>query len=238
MRRIDVLFTQAPYLGYRKITAILKREGHFVNTKRVRRLMQKMGLEAIYCRPNTSAPNPQHRIYPYLLEDVAIFRPNQVWATDITYIRLSAGWAYLVAIIDWHSRYVLSWRLSTTMTVEFCVDALNEALLQATPDIFNSDQGSQFTSDAFTHTLIEAGVAISMDGRGSYQDNIFTERFWRSVKYENVYLREYASLKEAQIGIGAYINSYNGWRPHEALGYKTPEEIHFGLASWIDCEYE
>ena len=231
MRRIDVLFTQAPYLGYRKITAILQREGHGINGKRVRRLMGRMGLEAIYCKPNTSKPNPKHRVYPYLLGTVAIIRPNQVWATDITYIRLAAGWAYLVAIIDWHSRYVLAWRLSGTMSVEFCVEALQDALTRGTPDIFNTDQGSQFTSDAFTAVLLAHGIKISMDGRGSYQDNIFTERLWRSVKYEEVYLREYATLKEAQASIGAYFLRYNTWRPHEALAYKTPAQVHFALAA-------
>lgn len=230
-RRMDALFTQAPYLGYRKMTAILRREGHSVNSKRVRRLMALMGLQAIWCRPNTSKPNPAHRVYPYLLNDLAILRPNQVWATDITYIRLATGWAYLVAIMDWHSRYILAWRLSPSMEVGFCVEALEEALTQGTPDIFNSDQGSQFTSEAFTGVLLAADVAISMDGRGSYQDNIFTERLWRSVKYEEVYLKEYASFREAKAGIGAYIRRYNAWRPHEALGYLTPEQVHFGLAA-------
>ncbi len=229
MRRIDVLFTEAPYLGYRKITAILQREGHGVNTKRIRRLMCMMGLQAIYCKPNTSAPNPEHRIYPYLLKKVPIIRPYQVWATDITYIRMPQGYCYLVAIIDWFSRYVVAWKLSTTMTVDFCLEALDEALLSGKPDIFNSDQGSQFTSEAFTKQLQTAGILISMDGRGSYHDNIFTERFWRSVKYEEVYLREYANIKEAEAGIGAYIHRYNTWRPHEALGYKTPADIHFAL---------
>jgi putative transposase len=230
MRRIDVLFTQAPYLGYRKVTAILRREGHGVNGKRVRRLMRRMGLEAIYCKPNTSAPHPEHRIYPYLLKGVAIVRPNQVWATDITYIRMPRGFAYLVAIIDWFSRYVLAWRLSGTMTVEFCLEALEEALENATPYIFNSDQGSQFTSEAFTARLTAAHVQISMDGRGSYHDNIFTERLWRSIKYEEVYLKEYTSLKEAEASISAYLHSYNTWRPHEALAYKTPADVHFTLA--------
>jgi putative transposase len=230
MRRIDVLFTQAPYLGYRKITAILRREGHRVNGKRVRRLMRRMGLEALYCKPNTSKPHPEHHVYPYLLKDIAIVHPNQVWATDITYIRMPRGNVYLVAIMDWFSRYVLAWRLSAAMTVEFCLEALEEALSQATPDIFNSDQGSQFTSEAFTSRLLAAGAQISMDGRGSYHDNIFTERLWRSVKYEEVYLKEYASFKEAEASISAYIRSYNTWRPHEALAYKTPAQVHFALA--------
>lgn len=230
MQRIDVLFTHAPYLGYRKVTAILQREGYAVNGKRVRRLMRRMGLEAIYCKPNTSASHPGHRIYPYLLDGLAIIRPNQVWATDITYIRMPRGFAYLVAIIDWFSRYVLAWRLSNTMTVEFCLEALEEALSHAIPGIFNSDQGSQFTSSAFTSRLEAARVQISMDGRGSYHDNIFTERLWRSVKYEEVYIKEYANLREAEAGIAAYFHSYNTWRPHEALAYKTPQQVHFALA--------
>ena len=231
MRRIDVLYTQAPYLGYRKMTAILRREGHAINTKRVRRLMRVMGIEAIYCKPNTSTPNPAHRIHPYLLKNVAILRVNQVWATDITYIRLASGWAYLVAILDWHSRYVLAWKLSANMEVGFCLETLEAALTLGKPEIFNSDQGSQFTSEAFTSALTAADVAISMDGRGSYHDNIFTERLWRSVKYEEVYLKEYANLKEAESGISAYLQRYNTWRPHQALGYKTPEQIHFALAT-------
>lgn len=229
MHRIDVLYTEAPYLGYRKMTVLLQREGHAINSKRVRRLMRVMGLEALYCKPNTSKPHPGHHVYPYLLKGLAIIRVNQVWATDITYIRLSSGWVYLVAIIDWYSRYVISWRLSESMDVSFCLEALDEALSQATPEIFNSDQGSQFTSEAFTARLQAAEVAISMDGRGSYHDNIFTERLWRSIKYEEVYLKEYGSLSEAEEGIAAYINRYNHWRPHQALGYKTPAQVHFAL---------
>ena len=230
MRRIDVLYTQAPYLGYRKITAILRREGHAINGKRVRRLMRRMGLEAIYCKPNTSKPHPAHRVYPYLLKDVAILRPNQVWATDITYIRLSKGWCYLVAVMDWHSRYVLSWKLCANMESGFCVDALEEALTHATPDIFNSDQGSQFTSEAFTAVLLAHDVRISMDGKGSYQDNIFTERLWRTVKYEEVYLKEYASLEQANAALTQYFCFYNQERPHQALAYQTPAQAHFALA--------
>jgi len=192
--------------------------------------MRVMGIEAIYCKPNTSKPNLAHRVYPYLLKNVSILRVNHVWATDITYIRLASGWAYLVAILDWHSRYVLAWKLSATMEVGFCVEALEAALALGKPDIFNSDQGSQFTSEAFTSALTAASIAISMDGRGSYHDNIFTERLWRSVKYEEVYLKEYATMKEAESGISAYLRRYNTWRPHAALGYKTPEQIHFALA--------
>jgi len=237
MRRIDSLFTDAPYLGYRKITAILRREGHVINGKRVRRLMQRMGLQAVYPRPNTSKPHPNHIIYPYLLKDVAIVRPNQVWATDITYIPLGKGWCYLVAIIDWFSRYVVSWRLSTTMEVGFCVQALDNALATAHPEIFNSDQGSQFTSQAFTECLKQAGVLISMDGRGSYHDNIFTERLWRSVKYEEVYLKEYTTIEQAEAALAEYFERYNHWRPHQALAYKTPADIHFFLEENPACGY-
>lgn len=230
MRRIDEVYTHSPYLGYRKITVILRREGEAVNPKRVRRLMRLMGLEAVYCKPKTSQRNPEHRVWPYLLKNFTISKPTQVWATDITYIRIASGWVYLVAIIDWYSRYVVAWRLCESMDVSFCLDALAQALEQGRPEIFNSDQGSQFTSAAFTSMLLEKGIAISMDGRGSYHDNIFTERLWRSVKYEEVYLKEYKNKEQAEKGIGAYLKSYNSWRPHEALDYKTPAEVHFSLA--------
>lgn len=224
MRRIDELYTRYPFLGYRKLAVMLG-----VNAKRVLRLMRVMGLQAVYCKPNTSKPHPQHRIYPYLLKHLAIVRSNQVWAADITYIRLARGWCYLVAIIDWHSRYVLAWRLSATMESGFCVEALEEALTQGTPDIHNTDQGTQFTSEAFTSVLTEAGVAISMDGKGSYQDNIFTERLWRTVKYEEVYTKEYTSIEQAQAALAAYFRFYNHERPHQALGYQTPQQVHFAL---------
>ncbi len=225
MRRIDELYTRHPFLGHRKLAVMLG-----VNAKRVLRLMRVLGLQAVYQKPNTSKANPAHRIYPYLLKKLAILRPNQVWATDITYIPLARGWCYLVAIIDWHSRTVLAWRLSANMESGFCVDALQDALTQGTPDIFNTDQGSQFTSDAFTGMLIAANIRISMDGRGSYQDNIFTERLWRSVKYEEVYLKEYVTLEQAKAALTAYFRFYNSRRPHQALGYKTPHQVHFALA--------
>jgi putative transposase len=230
MRRIDELYTAHPFLGYRKLGALLRADGLAVNNKRVLRLMRVMGLQAVYCKPNTSKRNPAHRIYPYLLKNLAIVRPNQVWATDITYIRLSRGWCYLVAVMDWHSRAVLAWRLSANMESGFCVEALKEALTQGTPEIFNSDQGSQFTSDAFTGVLIASGIRISMDGRGSYQDNIFTERLWRSVKYEEVYLKEYATLEQAKAALAEYFRFYNTRRPHQALSYQTPNRVHFALA--------
>jgi putative transposase len=230
MRRLDELYTAHPFLGYRKLRKLLQREVHVVNGKRVLRLLRRLGLQAIYPKPNTSAPHPKHPIYPYLLKNLAITGPCQVWSTDITYIRLRRGYCYLVAVIDWYSRYIVSWRLSATMESDFCVDALSEALTQGTPNIFNSDQGSQFTSFAFTDVLREAGVRISMDGRASYQDNIFTERFWRSVKYEEVYLKDYATIEDARASLAGYIAFYNAQRPHQALAYQTPEQVHFALA--------
>jgi putative transposase len=231
MRRLDELFTAHPFLGYRKLTAMLQAEGLTVNHKRVRRLLRQMGLSAIYQAPNTSKRHPLNPIYPYLLKQVAIVRPNQVWATDITYIRMGCGWCYLVAILDWHSRAVLAWRVSETMETTFCLEALEEALaLYPAPEIFNTDQGSQFTSSSFTGILTQAGITISMDGKGSYMDNIFTERLWRSVKYEEVYLREYTSLLHAEQCLGKYFEFYNHHRPHQALGYKTPFQVHVPLA--------
>lgn len=222
MRRIDELYTRHPFLGYRKLAVMLG-----VNAKRVLRLM---GLQAVYCKANTSKPHPGHRIYPYLLKRLPIVRSNQVWAADITYIRLARGWCYLVAIIDWHSRYVLAWWLSANMESGFCVEALEEALSHGTPDIHNTDQGTQFTSEAFTSVLNKAGVAISMDGKGSYQDNIFTERLWRSVKYEEVYTKEYLTIEQAKTALTAYFEFYNVERPHQALDYQTPVQVHFALA--------
>lgn len=230
MRRLDALYTAHPFLGYRKLTKLLQREGHTVNRKRVLRLMRLLGLQAIYPKRDTSKPHPKHPIYPYLLRNLAITGPCQVWATDITYIRLRRGTCYLIAVMDWYSRYVISWKLSATMESDFCVAALRDALAQDTPAIFNTDQGSQFTSFAFTDVLREAGVRISMDGRASYQDNIFTERLWRSVKYEEVYIKDYATLADAHAGLAAYIAYYNTQRPHQALAYQTPEQVHFALA--------
>lgn len=231
MRRIDELFTRYPFLGYHKLGAILRREFGKVNNKRVLRLMRIMGLEAIYCKPNTSKPCPGNKIFPYLVDDMVITSANQVWAIDITYIRLRKGWVYLVAVMDWHSRYVISWKLSDTMEVGFCLDALASALgTGQKPNVFNSDQGSQFTSTAFVSMLVDEGIQVSMDGRGSYHDNIFVERLWRSIKYEEVYLKEYTSFDEAQCYIGEYLDFYNYYRPHQSLNYKTPAEVHFTLA--------
>jgi putative transposase len=227
---IDRIFTDTPYFGSRKMAAALYRQGHQVNRKRVRRLMREMGLQVIWRKPNTSKPHPEHRIYPYLLRRLTIDRPNQVWATDISFIPMPRGHLYLVAVMDWYSRKVLAWRLSNTMHTDFCIEALREALARyGRPDIFNSDQGSQFTSDEFTAVLIDAGVRISMDGKGRCMDNVFVERLWRSLKYENVYLHAYATGSEARRGIGSWIDGYNGRRPHQALGYRTPNEVYAGL---------
>ena len=225
---IDRIFTDTPYFGSRKVTEMLRRAGHHVNRKRVRRLMREMGLEVIWRKPNTSKPHPEHRIYPYLLRGMTIDRPNQVWCADVTYIPMPKGFLYLVAIMDWSSRKVLAWRLSNTMLADFCVDALEEALAcYGRPEIMNTDQGSQFTSLDFTGVLIDAGVRISMDGKGRFMDNIFVERLWRSLKYEDIYLHAYATGAEARLGIGRWIDGYNARRPHQALGYRTPDEAYF-----------
>ena len=225
MKLIDRQYLATPFYGARKIAAWLKSQGHRVNRKRVRRLMQLMGLKAIYRRPRTSQPAPGNKIYPYLLSGMKIRQPNQVWAADITYIPMARGFLYLVAIIDWYSRYVLSWRLSNTLDTGFCVDVLQEALKKGKPEIFNTDQGAQFTSEAFTGILRQHGVRISMDGKGSYNDNLFIERLWRSVKYEEVYLKAYQDGRDAKAGIGNYFRFYNTERPHQALGYRTPAEV-------------
>lgn len=225
MRRIDEIFTECPYFGARRIAAVLGREGIETDYRRISRLMRVMGLEAIYCKKKTSNPHPGHKKYPYLLRGLNICRPNLVWCADITYIRMAQGWAYLVAVMDWFSRYVLSWRLSNTLDVTFCIDAVLDALRMAKPDIFNTDQGSQFTSDLFTGHLLGKGIKISMDGKGRVFDNIFIERLWRSIKYEEVYLNEYLTMRHAHSGIGAYLSKYNTERPHQALGYMTPWEV-------------
>jgi len=225
MKLIDRQYLVTPFYGARKIAAWLKSQGQRVNRKRVRRLMCVMGLRAIYRRPRTSKPAAGHKIYPYLLSGLKITRPNQVWAADITYIPMARGFLYLVAIIDWYSRYVLSWRLSNTLDAGFCVEALEEALRKGKPEIFNTDQGAQFTSEAFTGLLEQYGVRISMDGKGSYNDNLFIERLWRTVKYEEVYLKAYQDGRDARISLGNYFRFYNTERPHQALGYRTPAEV-------------
>jgi len=226
-RLIDEIYTEAPCYGSRKIKAALARRGYVVGLERVQALMRSMGLEAIYPKPKLSQRHPEHRVYPYLLRGVTIARPNQVWATDITYIRLRHGWMYLVAILDWFSRYVVSWAISTTQDVLFCLEALEDALRKATPEIFNSDQGSQFTSTAFTDLLKAHAIRISMDGRGRVFDNIFTERYWRTLKYEEVYLNDYQDVREGKDRIGRYIEFYNHTRLHQSLDYRTPAEVHF-----------
>jgi len=229
MRRIDELFTAWPFLGSRRMTAMLRTEGHAVNRKRVRRLMRKMGIAALGPRPGTTKPAPGHKIFPYLLRGLAIERPNQVWCADITYIPIGRGFLYLVAIMDWASRAVLAWRLSNTMDTSFCVSALEEALARfGKPDIFNTDRGSQFTSAAFTGTLTAAGIRISMDGRGRWMDNVFIERLWRSIKHEDIYLKGYTDGREAYAGIASWLAFYNTRRPHQALRNRAP------MAVWRD----
>ncbi len=226
MRRIDELFTAWPFLGSRRMAAMLRGEGFSVNRKRAQRLMRKMGIAALGPKPRTTKPAPGHKIFPYLLRGMTIDKPNQAWAADITYIPIGRGFLYLVAMMDWASRAVLAWRLSNTMDVSFCVSALEEALARfGKPLIFNTDQGSQFTSAAFTGTLAQAGIAISMDGRGRWMDNVFIERLWRSLKHEEIYLKGYADGREAKVGIGQWVAFYNTGRPHQALGNKTPMAV-------------
>jgi putative transposase len=230
MRLLDEEYTRTPFYGSRKMTKWLVAEGHPVNRKRVSRLMELLGLEAVYPKPNLSQPGEGHRIYPYLLRGTTVDRVNQVWSTDITYIRMAQGFLYLVAVMDWFSRFVLSWSLSVTMEVGFCVEALKRALRRGRPGIFNSDQGSQFTSEKFTGELARRQIAISMDGRGRCMDNIFVERLWRSLKYEEVYLKDYASVTEARAGIARYFQFYNHERLHQNLDYRTPAAIYLGRA--------
>ncbi len=228
MRRIDELHLLYPFAGSRMLRDLLRQEGVSVGRLHVAMLMKRMRIKAIYRRPNTSKPAPGHKIYPYLLRNLAVTKPNQVWATDITYIPMARGFVYLVAIVDWFTRRVLAWRMSISLNAGFCIEALEEALARwGKPTIFNSDQGSQFTSTAFTAVLLREKIAISMDGKGCWRDNVFVERFWRSVKYEEVYLNAYASVLEARAGIGRYIAFYNAVRPHSALGGRMPDQIYF-----------
>jgi len=231
MRLLDEQYIKAPFYGIDKMTAWLRRQGHSVNHKRVRRLMRQMGLEAVYPRRkrSLSVPDKHHKIYPYLLKDVPIEQTDQVWSADITYIRMYRGWVYLAAVMDWFSRYVLVWEVSVTLESEFCVLALKQALSFGRPQVFNTDQGSQFTSIDFTKVLLDAGVQISMDGRGRVFDNIFSERLWRTVKVEEVYLRDYQTVAEVRFYLGRYFEFYNNDRLHEALGYRTPAEV-YGVA--------
>lgn len=228
MQQIDRLHLEYPFAGSRMLGDLLCRQGFKVGRRHVKTLMRKMGIEAIYRRPNTSRPAPGHRIYPYLLRGQAITRPNQVWAMDITYIPMARGFVYLAAVVDWFSRRVLAWKLSITMEAAFCIETLEEALSRnERPEIFNTDQGSQFTSEAFTGRLKENGIAISMDGRGRWRDNVFVERIWKSIKYEEVYLHAYASVSEARTSIGNYLAFYNSTRPHSSLKALTPDQVYF-----------
>ncbi|MET3892692.1 putative transposase [Bosea sp. OAE506] len=228
MRAIDALHLEYPFAGIRMLQGLLRADGHKAGRLHVATLMKRMGIEALYPRPNTSKPAPGHKIFPYLLRKLPMTRPNQVWAMDITYIPMARGFVYLTAVIDWFSRKVLAWRLSITMDVAFCIEAVEEAMARfGKPEIFNTDQGSQFTSRKFTALLIGAGIRISMDGKGAWRDNVFVERIWKSVKYEEVYLRAYASVSDARASIGRYLGFYNGRRPHQSLGRQTPDQAYF-----------
>jgi len=227
MRRIDELHLDFPFAGSRMLKGLLQAEGHSVGRLHVSTLMKKMAIAALYRRPTTSKPVPGHKVYPYLLRNLAVTRPNQVWAMDITYIPMARGFVYLAAVVDWFSRKVLAWRLSITLSADFCVEALEDALAcHGRPEIFNSDQGSQFTSADFIKVLKSAEIAISMDGKGAWRDNVFVERLWRTIKYEEVYLRAYGGVSEARTSIGRYIGFYNGTRPHSSLGGRTPDQAY------------
>jgi len=227
MRLLDRQYTRTPFYGWPRMTAWLRREGHSVNPKRVRRLMRLMGLQAIYPKPKTSTPTPGHKKYPYLLRGLKIMHPGQVWSTDITYVPLLRGFMYLTAVIDWFSRYVLAWQLSNTLDGLFCRVALREALEQGRPEIFNTDQGAQFTAVEFTDILETTGIRISMDGRGRALDNVFVERLWRTVKYENIYIMDYGAVPNLDTGLHSYFHFYNHERLHQSLDYRTPAEVHF-----------
>jgi putative transposase len=228
MRRMDELHLEFPFAGSRMLRDLLNQEGTRIGRRHVATLMKRMGMEALYRKPNTSKPAPGHKVYPYLLRGLTIDRPNQVWAMDITYIPMARGFVYLTAVVDWFSRRVLSWRVSITLEAAFCIEALEEALARhGRPEIFNTDQGSQFTSKGFTDVLVKNGIAISMDGRGSWRDNVFVERLWRSIKYEEVYLRAYDTVSDARASIGRYLTFYNGRRPHSSLDRQTPDQAYF-----------
>jgi putative transposase len=229
MRLLDEQYTATPFYGSRRMqVALQQRLGRAVNRKHVQRLMRTMGLQAVGPKPRLSVPHPGHRVYPYLLRDVPITRVDQVWSTDITYVRLRHGFVYLVAVLDWFSRYVLAWELSVTVDGQFCLDALETALADGTPEVFNTDQGAQFTASVFTDRVVAAGAQVSMDGRGRALDNVFVERLWRSVKYEEVYLHDYGTVPNARAALGRYFQFYNHERPHQALGYRTPADVYAG----------
>lgn len=229
MRLIDEQYLKTPFYGYPRMTAWLRRQGYEVNPKRIYRLMQTMGICAIYPKPKTSQPGRGHKTYPYLLRGLALTHVNQVWSADITYVPMPTGFMYLVAIMDWYSRFVLAWQLSNTLDGDFCLEALQQALHWGKPDIFNTDQGSQFTAAAFTDCLEDAGIRISMDGRGRALDNVFIERLWRSLKYEDIYLKDYHTVPMLHAGLANYFWFYNEERPHQSLNYRTPAELHFSL---------
>ena len=232
MKQIDKLHTDFPFAGSRMLRRLLASDGSKVGRRHVKTLMQRMGIEALYRKPRTTKPEPGHKIFPYLLRDVAVTKPNQVWAMDITYIPMAKGFVYLAAVLDWFSRRVLSWRLSVTMEADFCVAALEEALAKhGKPEIFNTDQGSQFTGEAFTSVLIKNDIKISMDGKGAWRDNVFVERLWKSVKYEEVYLHAYENVAAARAGIGRYLDFYNRRRPHSSLDDQTPDQAYFAHTS-------
>jgi putative transposase len=234
MRRIDELHLSYPFAGSRMLQGLLRGEGYKIGRLKVRNLMKRMGIEAIYRRPNTSKPAPGHKVYPYLLRKLPVTRPNQVWAMDITYIPMARGFVYLAAVVDWFSRKVLSWRLSITLETSFCIEAVNEALARhGKPDIFNTDQGSQFTSIDFIKVLKDANIAISMDGKGAWRDNVFVERLWRTIKYEEVYLHAYRDVPEARAAIGKYLGFYNTKRPHSSLDGQTPDQAYFNALTPI-----
>lgn len=235
MRQIDTQYLRTPFYGYRRMTVHLRQLGYTVNVKRVRRLMRLMGLVAVGPRPKTTTGTPENKIFPYLLRDLAITHANQVWSTDITYIPMARGFMYLVAVIDWYSRYVLSWQISNTLDGRFCLEALETALMQGRPEIFNTDQGAQFTAQAFTTRLVNDGIRVSMDGRGRALDNVFCERLWRSVKYEDVYIRDYNTGQELEQGLNDYFNFYNHQRPHQSLDYTVPAAIHFQSLKEQQC---
>ena len=227
LNTIDEIYTEDPTYGSRRIRNALIKKGFTISRPTVVEYMMVLGLAAIYPKPNTSKPHPEHKVYPYLLRDIKASYPNHVWGTDITYIRMQGGFMYLVAFLDWYSRYVISWELSDTLEDDFVLSALKNALKNATPQIANSDQGSQFTGNGYISTLLKSGVKISMDGRGRCMDNIFTERLWRTVKYENIYIKDYATPRELRFGLNAYFNKYNSKRGHQSLNYDTPEEVYF-----------
>ena len=234
MRRIDELHLDYPFAGSRMMQGLLIGEGNKIGRVKVRNLMKRMGIEAIYRRPNTSKPEPGHKVYPYLLRKLPVTRPNQVWAMDITYIPMARGYVYLAAVVDWYTRRVLSWRLSITLETAFCIEAVEDAMVKhGKPDIFNTDQGSQFTSIAFIKMLTEAGIKISMDGKGAWRDNVFVERFWRTIKYEEVYLRAYENVPQARREIGKYITFYNTKRLHSSLDGHTPDQVYFNALKLI-----